>query len=101
MRKRNLSERGVNPLVATETTTPTPDEADPQAALARALELAGEGSRPPALRSRHRTITKRGVMWLGQTCNLRCYFCYFLDRIETKSHPEHDFMTLEKAKEIC
>ncbi len=40
-------------------------------------------------------------MWLGQTCNLRCYFCYFLDRIESKEHPEHAFMELEKAKTIC
>ena len=28
-----------------------------------------------------RTLSKRGVLWLGQTCNLRCYFCYFLNRI--------------------
>ena len=47
------------------------------------------------------TITRRGVVWLGQTCNLRCEFCYFLDRIEDESHPEHPFITLEKAKEIC
>ncbi len=49
----------------------------------------------------HRTITKRAVMWLGQTCNLRCYFCYFLNRIADSKHPEHDFMTLDKAKKIC
>ena len=48
-----------------------------------------------------RVITKRGVMWLGQTCNQRCYFCYFIDRIENHDHPEHAFMTLEKAKKIC
>jgi len=48
-----------------------------------------------------RKITRRGVMWLGQTCNLRCHFCYFIDRIEDESHPEHAFMSLEKAKEIC
>jgi MoaA/NifB/PqqE/SkfB family radical SAM enzyme len=41
------------------------------------------------------------VMWLGQTCNIRCHFCYFLDRIEDAKHIEHPFMTLEKAKEIC
>jgi MoaA/NifB/PqqE/SkfB family radical SAM enzyme len=40
-------------------------------------------------------------VWLGQTCNLRCEFCYFLDRIEDKNHPEHPFITLDKAKEIC
>ncbi|MBN1521397.1 MAG: radical SAM protein, partial [Candidatus Aureabacteria bacterium] len=45
--------------------------------------------------------TRRGVLWLGQTCNLRCHFCYFLDRIESRSHKEHDFMSLEKAKQIC
>ena len=48
-----------------------------------------------------RKITRRGILWLGQTCNLRCTFCYFLDRIEDESHPEHAFLTLDKAKEIC
>jgi MoaA/NifB/PqqE/SkfB family radical SAM enzyme len=48
-----------------------------------------------------RKITRRGVMWLGQTCNIRCHFCYFLDRINSTDHPEHAFMTLEKAKRIC
>ena len=48
-----------------------------------------------------RTITRRGVMWLGQTCNIRCHFCYFLDRINSTDHPEHPFMSLEKAKQIC
>ncbi len=51
--------------------------------------------------SLERKLTRRGVMWLGQTCNLRCQFCYFLDRIENESHPEHPFITLEKAKDIC
>jgi hypothetical protein len=46
-------------------------------------------------------LTRRGVLWLGQTCNIRCHFCYFLDRIEKKDHPEHAFMDLEKAKRIC
>jgi len=45
-------------------------------------------------------ITKRGVIWLGQTCNLKCYFCYFRDRIDNQNHPEHQFMKLEKAKKI-
>ncbi len=51
--------------------------------------------------TRRRVITRRGVLWLGQTCNLRCHFCYFLDRIEDKAHPEHAFMPVEKAKAIC
>src|SRR4029453_2406627 len=48
-----------------------------------------------------RKITRRGILWLGQTCNLRCQFCYFLDRIENGNHPEHAFMSLDKAKTIC
>lgn len=48
-----------------------------------------------------RKITRRGVMWLGQTCNIRCHFCYFLDRINASDHPEHPFMAIEKAKHIC
>lgn len=48
-----------------------------------------------------RVITRRGVLWLGQTCNIRCHFCYFLDRISARDHPEHPFMTLDKAKFIC
>lgn len=51
--------------------------------------------------TKKRTLSRRGVMWLGQTCNARCYFCYFLDRIASAKHPEHAFMTLEKAKHIC
>ncbi|OGW55926.1 MAG: radical SAM protein [Nitrospirae bacterium RBG_13_43_8] len=52
-------------------------------------------------KTKRRVLTKRGVIWLGQTCNLRCYFCYFMDRIATQTHPEHPFMSLEKAKKIC
>ncbi|MBL7202909.1 MAG: radical SAM protein [Desulfobacteraceae bacterium] len=48
-----------------------------------------------------RILTRRGVLWLGQTCNLRCHFCYFLDRVRAKNHPEHPFMNLDKAKQIC
>jgi MoaA/NifB/PqqE/SkfB family radical SAM enzyme len=51
--------------------------------------------------TKERTITRRGVLWLGQTCNLDCYFCYFRDKIDNKEHPEHPFMSLEKAKNIC
>jgi len=58
--------------------------------------------RPPGyFETREKLLTRRGVMWLGQTCNIRCHFCYFLDRIEKKDHPEHPFMDLEKAKKIC
>lgn len=53
------------------------------------------------IKTKKRVITRRGVMWLGQTCNIRCHFCYFLDRINATDHPEHPFMTLEKAKKIC
>lgn len=52
-------------------------------------------------KTRRRVLTRRGVMWLGQTCNQRCYFCYFANRIADRSHPEHDFMTLDKARTIC
>jgi len=51
--------------------------------------------------TKNRTITKRGVLWLGQTCNLKCFFCYFIDKIADKEHPEHPFMGIEKAKRIC
>ncbi|MBF0246252.1 MAG: radical SAM protein [Planctomycetes bacterium] len=47
------------------------------------------------------TITRRGVLWLGQTCNLRCHFCYFYNRINDPGHPDHPFMSLDKAKSIC
>ena len=52
-------------------------------------------------KTRKRALARRGVMWLGQTCNLRCYFCYFVNRIADPKHPEHAFMGLEKAKAIC
>src|SRR5262249_49582470 len=51
--------------------------------------------------TREKLLTRRGVLWLGPTCNSRCHFCCFLDRIEQKDHPEHPFMDLEKAKKIC
>jgi molybdenum cofactor biosynthesis enzyme MoaA len=52
-------------------------------------------------RTREKLLTRRAVLWLGQTCNIRCHFCYFLDRIVSKDHPEHAFMDLDKAKQIC
>ncbi|XXY54356.1 radical SAM protein [Sorangium sp. So ce269] len=104
MHRSNLSKRGVSPLPMLQS-QPTQDETDPQQALEKALVLAGVGEVPvrrvSQYRTRYRSLTRRGVMWLGQTCNVRCYFCYFLGRIEDKAHPEHEFMTLEKAKEIC
>jgi pyruvate-formate lyase-activating enzyme len=48
-----------------------------------------------------RSVSRRGVIWLGQTCNLHCTFCYFIDRIHDNKHPEHAFMPLDKAKRIC
>jgi MoaA/NifB/PqqE/SkfB family radical SAM enzyme len=48
-----------------------------------------------------KSMCRRGVMWLGQVCNLRCYFCYFIDKIADGRHPEHPFMSLEKAQGIC
>ncbi|MGO9004318.1 MAG: radical SAM protein [Beijerinckiaceae bacterium] len=51
--------------------------------------------------TKEKLLTRRGVLWLGQTCNIRCHFCYFLDRINDKEHPEHAFMGLDKAKSIC
>jgi pyruvate-formate lyase-activating enzyme len=72
--------------------------------LEQALALAvasGPVRKPAYIGSRARKLTRRGILWLGQTCNLRCQFCYFLDRIEDEHHPEHPFMTLEKAKDIC
>lgn len=71
--------------------------------LEAALALALGPCAPPRsyARTRRRTLTRRGLVWLGQTCNLRCTFCYFLDRIRDPSHPEHRFMTLEKVKALC
>lgn len=72
--------------------------------LEQALALASTSSpapKPAFTPSFARQITRRGILWLGQTCNLRCHFCYFLDRIEDDRHPEHAFMSLGKAKEIC
>ena len=51
--------------------------------------------------TRKRTLTRRATVWLGQTCNLRCNFCHFIDRIIDPKHPEHRFMSLEKVKAIC
>ena len=49
----------------------------------------------------YRALCRRGVLWIGQTCNLRCHFCYFLDKINDRNHPEHDFLPLDKLKKMC
>ncbi len=68
-------------------------------------DVATPGTTTPARKAyektRNRVLTKRAVMWLGQTCNLRCYFCYFLNRIDDAHHEEHPFMSIEKAKAMC
>src|SRR5881409_518977 len=78
-------------------------EAQPPSEGAHAAR--GEVVRPGMVdgyfQTRDKLLTRRGVLWLGQTCNIRCHFCYFLDRINSTDHPEHAFMTLEKAKRIC
>ena len=51
--------------------------------------------------TKRRVLTRRGALWLGQTCNLRCFFCYFAHRVADAAHPEHPFMGIEKAKRIC
>lgn len=32
--------------------------------------------RPPVVRTRDRDLTRRGVLWLGLRCEVRCKFCY-------------------------
>ena len=56
---------------------------------------------PTLKKTKNRVLTRRGVMWLGQTCNQRCYFCYFVNRITDCNDPLHEFMDLDKAKRIC
>jgi len=90
-------------LARSESHTP-PNLDSPDLLLEKALALALPSSpvrRPPLASTTERCITRRGAIWLGQTCNLRCHFCFFIDRIEDASHPEHEFMSLEKAKRIC
>ncbi|MFP4502105.1 MAG: radical SAM protein [Candidatus Hydrogenedentota bacterium] len=83
--------------------TSTPDSVDTGAHAPDAEAKPATATSPPRelKKTKKRTLGRRGVMWLGQTCNARCYFCYFINRIEDKEHPEHPFMPLDKAKHIC
>ena len=56
---------------------------------------------PTYIPTKIRKMNRRGVLWPGLKCNLRCYFCYYLDGVGDTSHPQHAFMSLEKAKKIC
>lgn len=79
-------------------------EDNPETFLKGALALAVPAKpvqRNKYLRTKRRSLTRRGVIWLGQTCNLRCNFCYYVDRVSDPSHSEHEFMPLAKAKAIC
>jgi sulfatase maturation enzyme AslB (radical SAM superfamily) len=72
--------------------------------LERALGVARTADAAPLQRLRStkkRTLSRRGILWLGQTCNLHCEFCYFIDRVHDRSHAQHGFMSIEKAKAIC
>ncbi len=69
--------------------------------ISTAVAAVGKPKGLSLAKTKKRGLTRRGVMWLGQTCNLRCYFCYFVNRIADAKHPEHAFMGLEKAKAIC
>lgn len=35
-----------------------------------------DSTRPPIVWSTERQVTRRGVLWLGLTCDVRCKFCY-------------------------
>lgn len=85
-------------------TSEAPNNQSPEILLQETYCLSGANlpvPRADIVRTDKKTITKRGVLWLGQTCNLRCQFCYFIDRVEERTHPEHAFMSLEKASNIC
>lgn len=48
-----------------------------------------------------RALCRRASIWIGQTCNIRCKFCYYVDIIKDKNNPHHDFLPLEKLKNLC
>ena len=82
--------------------------ASPGADARGELDIALETARTPnaiaqePLRSTmKRTLSRRGIIWLGQTCNLHCEFCYFIDRVHDRTHAEHAFMSIDKARTIC
>jgi MoaA/NifB/PqqE/SkfB family radical SAM enzyme len=103
-RRLPLAASSASPAAPSTPAPPPVDQPSLESVLAAALALAVSPNPKPVSqlkRTQKRTLTKRGVMWLGQTCNLRCHFCYFLDRIEDSKHPEHAFMPVEKAKKIC
>lgn len=77
---------------------------NPETLFGTALDLALPSvpvPRKTVFKTKERTLTRRGILWLGMRCNLRCRFCYFVDRVADPSHPEHGFMSIEKAKAIC
>lgn len=83
----------------------TPTNLDPpEAILEQALQIALPAT-PPVPRqlksTAFRTFTRRGTMFVGKKCNLRCHFCCYLDRVEDRTHPEHEFLPLEKTKALC
>ena len=69
---------------------PGPEATDGRTALRESLEIAapsGAMSRPRFPMTARRHIARWALMWLGQSCNLRCFFCYYLDRIDDPTHP--------------
>lgn len=49
----------------------------------------------------YRALCRRSTMWIGQTCNQRCKFCYYAKILDNKEHPQNGFMSLEKIKTMC
>src|SRR5690606_37725994 len=85
------------PILTAEVPGGTPAAIAPTAEheLERALAVARTADAAPLqpLRStKKRTLSRRGILWLGQTCNLHCAFCYFIDRVHDRSHAQHGFM---------
>ncbi|EKE04138.1 MAG: hypothetical protein ACD_20C00104G0032 [uncultured bacterium] len=49
----------------------------------------------------YRIPCRRATLWIGQTCNLRCKFCYYTKMVSDLEHPQHSFMSINKIKQIC